>query len=448
MFTQVLMPALSPAMQGGRIAKWHVAEGQRVAAGDVIAEIATALATVEIEAVDEGRVEKILVPAGSSSVEANTPIAVIRADRDEAVPCARGGERDEGSRGAKAYETKARSEEFSARSGSTDPQVITYREALRDALAEEMRRDPDVVLLGVEVAQNRGAQKVAQGLLDEFGPRRVVTTPVLDNAVTGLAIGAAFAGLKPVVEFTSWAVALETSASISSAAAAHYLSGGELAVPIVFRGPNGWSPGAAGETSRCFGAFYARQPGLKVVAPASAADAKGLLKAAIRDPGPVIVLEHEMLYGVSEPVPASADWLVPIGSARIARAGRQVSVVAYARAVATALAAAEALAKNGIECEVIDLRTLRPLDIETVVASVHRTGHLVTVEDGWPLASIGSEVAAAVTERAFGLLAAPPERVAGADIPMPYAAELEALALPTTDSVVAAVRDVLGASGR
>jgi pyruvate dehydrogenase E1 component beta subunit len=450
---QILMPALSPAMTDGRIAKWHVSEGQSVAVGDVIAEIVSATATMEIEAKSAGRVEKLLVPAGTACVKVNTPIAVIRAERvrhetgrsDNAPspPMPEACLRQEGG-GETAWRAQVAETADTQRAARGHTQVLTYREALRDALAEEMRRDPDVFVLGAEVAQNRGAQKVCRGLLDEFGPARVVTTPALEEALTGLAIGAALAGLRPIVEFTSWAVALSAiDLILGDAAATSYVSGGAMTVPIVFRGRNGWSPGAAGPDSRCFASLLAQVPGLKVLAPSSPADAKGLLKAAIRDPGPVVLLEHERLYAVPGPVPTSPDWLVEIGSARIARAGRSVSIVAYGRAVATALEAAGLLAAQGIDAEVVDLRTLRPLDIETVLASVWKTRRLVTVEDGWPQGSIGSEIAATVVARAFGRLAAPPGRVAGADIPMPYAESLEALALPDSGSVIAGVKAAL-----
>ncbi len=322
-------------------------------------------------------------------------------------------------------------------------QHLTYREALRDALAEEMRRDPQVFLIGVDVAQNRGAQKVTQGLLDEFGPARVVATPALVESVTGLAIGAALSGLKPVVELTSWSSALEALQSIVTAAAqTHYLSGGTVTVPIVFRGPNGWVPGASGEQSLCCAALLAHVPGLKVVAPATPADAKGLLKAAIRDPGPVLVLEHERLYDSAGPVSVSADAITPIGSAHIARPGRNVSIVTFGRALLTALDAAELLEAHDVSAEVLDLRTLRPLDVEAVVASVSKTRRLVTVEEGWPQGGIGAEIAALVGARAFAQLAAPPTRVTGADLPMPYAFGLEQLAVPGAKRIAEAALTV------
>jgi pyruvate dehydrogenase E1 component beta subunit len=437
------MPALSPSMTDGRIARWHVSEGQSVAAGDILAEIVTATATLELEAKNEGRVEKILVPAGAAAVKINTPIALIWAEGAAAAHAPP----------LSAETSSTRRPHLIRHAGATpSPQLdstvqpagtvqrLTYREALRDALAEEMRRDPDVFLIGVDVAQNRGAQKVTQGLLDEFGPGRVVSTPALEATFTGLAIGAALSGLKPVVEFTSWSGALEAFQPIvTTAAQAYYLSGGTIAVPIVFRGPNGWVPGAAGEQSRCCAALFAHVPGLKVVAPATPADAKGLLKAAIRDPGPVLVLEHERLYDTAGPVPATPDAVAPIGVAHIARPGRDVTIVAFGRALHTALEAAELLTAEHISAEVVDLRSLRPLPMEAVMASVLKTRRLVTVEEGWPQHGIGAEIAASVGAAAFGKLSAPPVRVAGADVPMPYAAGLENSAVPDAARIAAAV---------
>lgn len=436
---EVVMPALSPAMTDGKIAKWHVAEGQTVLAGDIIAEIETGTATAEIEAKDEGRVERILVPAGTAGVRVNTPIAVIRTEPSAAearatLPVA-----------LMSAPTAPAPRIPLAADDTSELQTLTYREALRDALAEEMRRDASVVLFGVDLAQNRGAPKVSQGLLDDFGPRRVVTTPALEDAATGLAVGAALAGLRPVVEFRSWAVALEAVhyilATVPEIAS---LSGSAMAVPIVFRGRNGWAPGAAGSDGRCYASLFAQVPGLKVVMPATPADAKGLLKAAIRDPSPVVVLEHEMLYGETGPVPASDDFVVPIGVARRLVPGRDLTIVAYGRAVSAALAAAAKLATAGIEAEVIDLVSVRPLDVATVAASVARTGRLMVVEEGWPECSIGSEVVAAVAERAFDRLAAAPVRLAGRPASIPYAPALAEAAIPGTDSIISAVRALLG----
>ena len=440
--SRVVMPALLPAATDGRLEKWHVAEGQQVAAGDIIAEIATGTATMEIEAESEGRVEKILVPAGAGPIRPDTPLALIRvgSGQPKPVPGDPAHARQPGPAGA---ENPQHEEHLG--DAVTMPR-LTYREALRDALAEEMRRDPLVIVLGPEVVQNRGAAKVCQGLADEFGPERVVSTPPLEEGLTGLAIGAALQGLRPVVEFTSWASAVQAIDLIQGeAASAAFLSAGTVSVPIVFRGPNGWVPGGAGPASRCFASLFAQVPGLKVLVPATPADAKGLLKAAIREPGPVVILEAERLYASAGPVPASADWLVEIGAARIARPGSRMSIVAYGRAVATALEAADALAADGIEAEVIDLRSLRPLDLETVLASVAKTGRLLTVEDGWPQGSVGAEITASVAACAFATLAAPPLRIAGADVPMPYAAELEALALPDLRVVVAAAKTLLAA---
>ncbi len=436
--SQVVMPALLPAATDGRLEKWYVAEGQEVAAGDVIAEIATGTATMEIEAESEGRVEKILVPAGAGPIRPDTPIALIRVA--SGAPKSPPADLASAQRSAPACAPSSPREEAD---GAAMPQ-LTYREALREALAEEMRRDPLVIVLGPEVVQNSGAAKVCRGLADEFGPERVVATPPLEEGLTGLAIGAALQGLRPVVEFTSWASALQAIDLIQGeAASAAFLSAGTVSVPIVFRGPNGWVPGGAGPPSRCFASLFAQVPGLTVLAPATPADAKGLLKAAIRAPGPVVVLEHERLYASAGPVPASSDWVAEIGAARVARPGTCLSIVAYGRAVATALEAADALSAGGIEAEVIDLRSLRPLDLDTVLASVLKTRRLLTVEDGWPQGSIGAEIAASVAARAFATLAAPPVRIAGADVPMPYAAELEAQALPNSRVVAAAAKSLV-----
>jgi pyruvate dehydrogenase E1 component beta subunit len=318
------------------------------------------------------------------------------------------------------------------------------REALRDAMAEEMRRDPDVFLIGEEVAQYQGAYKVSQGLLEEFGEARVIDTPITEQGFAGLGVGAAFAGLKPIVEFMTWNFAMQAIDQIvNSAAKTHYMSGGSVRAPIVFRGPNGAAARVAAQHSQCYSAWYAHVPGLKVVAPSTPADAKGLLKSAIRDPNPVVFLENELLYGMAGPVPKGDDWLVPIGKARIAREGRHVTIVSFARGMTYALDAAEAMARDGIEAEVIDLRTLRPLDLETVLSSVRRTNRIVTVEEAWPVCSVGSEICAQVAMQAFDHLDAPPVKVSGADVPMPYAANLERLALPSAERVVAAARSVL-----
>ena len=459
MATQILMPALSPTMEEGKLAKWLIAEGSRVKPGDVIAEIETDKATMEVEAVDEGRIARILVPAGTENVKVNTPIAVIAVDGETAgpsspsprAPSARGEGRGEGRQPALAPEQVAapHPSPLPVKNGErelpvgTEMMQMTMREALREAMAEEMRRDPDVFLMGEEVAQYQGAYKISQGLLEEFGPRRVIDTPITEHGFAGVGVGAAFAGLKPIVEFMTWNFAMQAiDQIINSAAKTLYMSGGQMRAPIVFRGPNGAAARVAAQHSQCFSAWYAHIPGLKVVAPSNAADAKGLLKSAIRDPNPVLVLENEVLYGQSGAVPKSADWLVPIGSARIARPGHSVTVVSFARGMIYALEAANQLAKEGIEAEVIDLRSLRPLDIATIIQSVKKTNRLVTVEEAWPVCSIGSEVCARVAMEAFDDLDAPPAKVTGADVPMPYAANLERLALPTVEQVVEAVKGV------
>ena len=459
----ILMPAISPGAETGMIARWMVGEGDLVNAGDVIAEVSTGTTTMEIEAEDDGRI-KILVAAGTDGVLVNTPIATLSIDQPaeqgllknlpeaaaEAAAVAEitaAGPRLVGSdvQAAGVALRSAVAATPAAQPHGTGAQTITqsYSAALGAALAEEMRRDPDVLLMGEEVGQNEGVHKVSRGLLEEFGPRRVIDTPITPAGFAGIGVGAAFAGLKPVVEFMTWNFAMQAIDQIvNSAAKTHYMSGGKLNVPIVFRGANGASDRAGAQHAQCYSAWYAHVPGLKVVAPATAADAKGLLKAAIRDSGPVLVLEHEQLYGQIGPVPVHEDWLVPIGVAQVARAGRDATIVTYGRCVPLALAASERLADEGIDAEVIDLRTLRPLDMATVLASVARTNRIVTVEEAWPVCSVGSEVCARVAIDAFDDLDAPPEKVSGADVPMPYAANLERLARPSSDDVVAAVRRV------
>ena len=467
MATEILMPALSPTMEEGKLAKWLIAEGQEVKAGDVIAEIETDKATMEVEAVDEGKVSKLLVAEGTEGVKVNTPIAVLDGEAPASVKSATGSPppRGEGlgvggtptlavlqspppqpslTRGEgvpSAPTARGATPELAL---STETVTQTMREALRDAMAEEMRRDPDVFLMGEEVAQYQGAYKISQGLLDEFGPKRVIDTPITEQGFAGVGVGAAFAGLKPIVEFMTWNFAMQAIDQIvNSAAKTLYMSGGQLGCPIVFRGPNGAAARVAAQHSQCYSAWYAHVPGMKVVAPSNPADAKGLLKSAIRDRNPVLVLENEMLYGVSGPVPKGDDWIVPIGKARIARAGSHVTIVSFARGMVYALDAAEQLAKEGIEAEVIDLRSLRPLDLETIIESVKKTNRLVTVEEAWPVCSVGSEICAQVAMQAFDHLDAPPAKVSGADVPMPYAANLERLALPHTEQVVEAVKRVL-----
>jgi len=454
----VLMPALSPTMTEGKLAKWLKQEGDEVTAGDVLAEIETDKATMEVEAVDEGVLGKILVPEGTDAVPVNQVIAVLLEDgedasaisaKPQAKPQAKQPEAPqpeakptEPATGAVAPPPKEASPEAEPEwTGATVKQTV--REALRDAMAEEMRNDERVFLMGEEVAEYQGAYKVSQGLLDEFGARRVVDTPITEHGFAGLGVGAAMYGLRPIVEFMTFNFAMQAiDHIINSAAKTHYMSGGQISSPIVFRGPNGAAARVAAQHSQCYASWYAHVPGLKVVAPYSAADAKGLLKSAIRDDGPVIFLENEILYGQSFEVPDSKDWVVPIGKARIARPGKDVTITAFSIMVGKALEAAEKLAAEGIDAEVIDLRSLRPLDTETIIASVKKTNRLVTCEEGWGYAGIGSEVAAVVMEQAFDWLDAPVKRVCGVDVPMPYAANLEALALPQSDSIVAGAKEV------
>ncbi len=463
--TQVLMPALSPTMEEGKLAKWMKAEGDEVRSGDVIAEIETDKATMEVEAVDEGKLGKILVPAGTEGVKVNTPIAVILNDGEDASTLANGvaatpnggaepSVSDTGTSEVHAtVDVKVRDTAPDRLPVGYDSAVeipagaemvqITMREALRDAMAEEMRRDDNVFVMGEEVAEYQGAYKITQGLLDEFGPRRVVDTPITEAGFAGLGVGAAFGGLRPIVEFMTFNFAMQAiDHIINSAAKTLYMSGGQMGCPIVFRGPNGAAARVGAQHSQEFSAWYAHVPGLKVIAPSTAADAKGLLKAAIRDPNPVVFLENEMLYGASGQVPKGDDWVVPIGKAKVARPGKDVTIVSWSRGMVYALEAAKQLEAEGIDAEVIDLRTLRPLDMETVLASVRKTNRIVTVEEAWPVCSVGSEICAQVVEHAFDYLDAPPTKVSGADVPMPYAAALEKLALPNAARVVAAAKAV------
>jgi pyruvate dehydrogenase E1 component beta subunit len=469
--TEILMPALSPTMEEGKLAKWLVREGDAVRAGDVIAEIETDKATMEIEAVEDGRLGTILVPEGTEHVKVNRPIALLVADgegvsavpssekrpaavfEDAAAPLARAEEPPPPDLGEvpPLVEEAPAGPQIAPAEPRPDAEVppgtamvkLTVREALRDAMAEEMRADPAVFVIGEEVGEYQGAYKVTQGLLDEFGPARVVDTPITEYGFAGVGVGAAFAGLKPIVEFMTWNFAMQAiDHIINSAAKTLYMSGGKMRCPIVFRGPNGAAARVAAQHSQDFSSWYAHVPGLKVIAPYTSADAKGLLKAAVRDPSPVVFLENEILYGQSFEVPDLPDFVLPIGKARVARAGRHVTIVSFSRGMAYALDAAKRLAEEGIEAEVIDLRTLRPLDIETVLASVRKTNRLVTVEEGWPVGSIGSEICARVATDAFDYLDAPPLKITGADVPMPYAANLEKLALPSVDQVIAAVKSV------
>jgi len=463
---EILMPALSPTMTEGKLAKWRKREGDSVKSGEIIAEIETDKATMEVEGIDEGTIGKILVNEGTEGVAVNTPIAVLleegeskdalKSFKPKATPTI--AEAPEApasdSKSAKATSeiaTAAPSAPTHVAPADVDPRFYenvkhqTVREALRDAMAEEMRRDESVFLMGEEVAQYQGAYKVSQGLLDEFGPKRVVDTPITEHGFTGLAVGAAFAGLKPIVEFMTFNFALQAMDQIiNSAAKTRYMSGGQMASPMVFRGANGAAARVGAQHSQCFASWYSHIPGLIVVAPYSGDDCKGLLKAAIRDPNPIIFLENEIMYGKSFDVPQDPEFVVPIGKARVRRQGKDVTITAFSIMVGEALTAAEELAKEGIDCEVIDLRTLRPLDTDTVVESVKKTNKLVTVEEGWPYAGIGSEVAVQICEQAFDWLDAPPKRITGADVPMPYAANLERLAVPRAPEIVAGVRAALG----
>ena len=445
MATDVLMPALSPTMTEGKIARWLKSEGEPVRAGDVLAEIETDKATMEVEAIDEGVLARIVIPEGTEHVAVNTPIAVIAANGEDvgvAEKTAFSARPPEASRPAATPATPQRVPVVeSTYTGKTT--MMTVREALRDAMAEEMRRDETVFLLGEEVAEYQGAYKVSQGLLQEFGPRRVIDTPITEHGFTGLGVGAGFAGLRPIVEFMTFNFAMQAMDQIiNSATKTRYMSGGQMSCPIVFRGPNGIAARVAAQHSQCYASWYAHVPGLKVVAPYTGADHKGLLKSAIRDPNPVVFLEHELVYGESFAVPDDPDFVVPIGKARIARGGAHVTITAFSRMVKLAMQAAEDLEKAGISAEVIDLRTLRPFDIETVVASVKKTNRVVAVEEGWPFAGIGSEIAALMMEECFDWLDAPVKRVAGEDVPLPYAANLERLAVPQVEDIAAAARQV------
>ena len=442
--TNILMPALSPTMTEGNLAKWLKKEGERVRAGDPIAEIETDKATMEVEALDDGILGRIVVPEGAEGVKVNEIIAQLMSEDEDVVPQEAGAENGSGP------PEPAQQPEATPPAAASDPAAdkgvarLTVREALRDAMAEEMRADPTVFLMGEEVAQYQGAYKVSQGLLDEFGAKRVIDTPITEHGFTGLGIGAAFGGLKPIVEFMTFNFAMQAMDQlINSAAKTHYMSGGQMQASIVFRGPNGAASRVGAQHSQDFASWYAHIPGLKVVAPFTAADAKGLLKAAIRDPNPVIVHENEILYGQSFEMPDDDDLVVPIGKARIAREGADVTIAGYSIMVGHALQAADALAGEGIEAEVIDLRSLRPLDTETLIASVKKTNRLVTVEEGWAVAGIGAELAAVTMEHAFDWLDAPVTRVAAADVPLPYAANLEKLALPQPEDIVAAAKAVL-----
>ncbi len=459
MATEVLMPALSPTMTEGKIARWLKSEGDAVRSGDVLAEIETDKATMEVEAIDEGVLAKIVIPEGTDHVAVNTPIAVIAGNGEEVAAGPQPAPGPNGHRQSVGQDAlRARAPQPASRAAATAPvrtppssepeytgatRTITVREALRDAIAEEMRRDETVFLIGEEVAEYQGAYKVSQGLLQEFGARRVIDTPITEQGFAGLGVGAGFAGLRPIVEFMTFNFAMQAiDQIINSASKTHYMSGGQMSCPIVFRGPNGIAARVAAQHSQCYASWYAHCPGLKVVAPFTGADHKGLLKSAIRDPNPVVFLEHELVYGESFAVPDDPEFIVPIGKARVARAGEHVTITAFSRMVKLALQAAEELEKAGISAEVIDLRSLRPFDAETVAASVKKTNRIVTVEEGWPFAGVGAEIAALIMEQCFDWLDAPVKRVAGKDVPLPYAANLEHLAVPQVDDIVAAAREI------
>ncbi|MTJ03585.1 MAG: pyruvate dehydrogenase complex E1 component subunit beta [Sediminimonas qiaohouensis] len=461
--TEILMPALSPTMEEGTLAKWLVKEGDSVASGDLLAEIETDKATMEFEAVDEGTIGKILIEAGSEGVKVNTPIAVLLEEGESAddidsaasAPKAKADDNDdgEGEEGgedtpktparAAAPEPEPQAEQEPDWPEGTQMKSMTVREALNAAIAEEMERDEDVFLMGEEVAEYEGAYKITQGLLDRFGAKRVIDTPITEHGFAGIGVGAAFGGLKPIVEFMTFNFAMQAiDQIINSAAKTLYMSGGQMGAPMVFRGPNGAAARVGAQHSQCYGAWYAHIPGLKVAMPYSAADAKGLLKTAIRDANPVVFLENEILYGKSFDVPDIDDFTLPFGKARIERAGDDVTIVSFGIGMTYALEAAEKLAEDGISAEVINLRTLRPLDTDTVLASVRKTNRCVTVEEGFPVASIGNHITSVIMEQAFDHLDAPVINCAGKDVPMPYAANLEKLALVTTDEVIDAVRKV------
>src|SRR5215212_4803133 len=455
---QVLMPALSPTMEKGNLAKWLKKEGETIKSGDVIAEIETDKATMEVEATDEGTLGKILIPEGTADVAVNTPIATILSDGESAADLdkvAAPAQQQKAAESAPPAAAKAETPQARAEApkavAEPDPEVPegtemitqTIRDALRDAMAEEMRRDGDVFLMGEEVAEYQGAYKVSQGLLQEFGARRVIDTPITEHGFAGIGVGAAMSGLKPIVEFMTFNFAMQAiDQIINSAAKTLYMSGGQMGCSIVFRGPNGAAARVGAQHSQDFSSWYSHVPGLKVVAPYMAADAKGLLKSAIRDPNPVIFLENEILYGQSGPVPKLDDYTVPIGKARIHREGKDVTLVSFSIGMTYALKAAQELEGEGLQAEVIDLRTIRPLDIETIVASVRKTGRCVTVEEGWPQSGVGAEIGMRIMETAFDYLDAPVARISGRDVPMPYAANLEKLALPSVADVVQAAKAV------
>ena len=455
MATEILMPALSPTMEEGTLAKWLVKEGDTVSSGDIMAEIETDKATMEFEAVDEGTIGKILIAAGTEGVKVNTPIAVLLEEGEDASAI------DSSSTAAPAPAEPSKSEPAAAKPAEakapaapktdttpdwpegTKLKQQTVREALRDAMAEEMRRDEDVFLMGEEVAEYQGAYKISQGLLDEFGSKRIIDTPITEHGFAGIGVGAAFGGLRPIVEFMTWNFAMQAIDHIlNSAAKTLYMSGGQMGAPMVFRGPNGAAARVGAQHSQDYAAWYMQIPGLKVVMPYSASDAKGLMKTAIRDPNPVVFLENEIMYGKSFDVPDVEDYTVPFGKARIWREGSDVTIVSFGIGMTYALQAADKLAEEGIEAEVIDLRTLRPMDTASIIKSVMKTNRCVTVEEGWPQGSVGNYISSVIMQEAFDYLDAPVINCTGKDVPMPYAANLEKLALLTTDDVIAAVKQV------
>ena len=449
MTINILMPALSPTMTEGNVSRWYKKEGDSVQAGDVLAEIETDKATMEVEAVDEGILGKILVPDGSEGVQVNSIIGVIVEEGEDAdsadsvVPTAAREAGKSASPPAAAVAPPQVSSVAPELDHTGETARMTVREALRDAMAEEMRRDPSVFLMGEEVAQYEGAYKVSQGLLDEFGEKRIIDTPITEHGFTGVGVGAAMSGLRPIVEFMTFNFAMQAMDQlINSAAKTNYMSGGQMGCPMVFRGPNGAAARVGAQHSQCFASWYAHVPGLKVISPWSAADAKGLLKTAIRDANPVIFLENEILYGQSFDVPIDPDWAVPFGKAKVVREGSDVTIVAFSIMVGKALEAAKTLAEEGINAEVIDLRSIRPLDVETIITSVRKTNRVVCAEEGWAFAGIGAEITATIMEQAFDWLDAPVARVAAVDVPLPYAANLEQLALPQAAGIVSAAKSV------
>ena len=455
MASEIKMPALSPTMESGTLSKWLVAEGDQVRSGDIIAEIETDKTTMEVETIEDGIIGKLLVPEGAENIQVNAAIAILIENAGDTIPEVAAADPSASNTAApnKAVPNKAVPTNQPATSApavqptvtadSTGSTSLTVRESLRDAMAEEMRRDDRVFVMGEEVAEYQGAYKVTQGLLDEFGAKRVIDTPITEQGFAGLGVGAAFGELRPVIEFMTFNFAMQAiDQIINSAAKTLYMSGGQMGCPIVFRGPNGAASRVGAQHSQCYASWYAHCPGLKVVSPYSAADAKGLLKSAIRDPNPVIFLENEVMYGQSFDVPDDDDWLVPIGKANIVRSGTDITITAFSIMVGRALQAADLLAEHGISAEVIDLRTIRPLDSDTIVESVKKTSRLITCEEGFPFAGVGAEIAMQVMEQAFDWLDAPIARVTGKDVPMPYAKNLEKLALPQVEDIVASAQAV------